>query len=88
MLGTRSCLHLDIIRKRAHCVQKVADPWTTGQQDQYLETVNFEYTAFIMIKDIFLANALTSSNLFKPVNLVLQITIKCNVDDFCYFSLN
>ena len=27
MLGTRSCLHLDIIRKLAHCVQKVADPW-------------------------------------------------------------
>ena len=28
MLGTRSCLHLDIIRKLAHCVQKVADPWS------------------------------------------------------------
>ena len=28
MLGTRSCLHLDIIRKLAHCVQKVADPCT------------------------------------------------------------
>ena len=30
MLGTRSCLHLDIIRKLAHCVQKVADPCATG----------------------------------------------------------
>ena len=26
MFGTRSCLHLDIILKMAHCIQKVADP--------------------------------------------------------------
>ena len=36
MLGTRSCLHLDIIRKLAHCVQKVADPWVRASGSQWV----------------------------------------------------
>ena len=39
MFGTRSCLHLDIIRKLAHCIQKVADPCSRRQiLDLFLET--------------------------------------------------
>ena len=46
LFGTRSCLYFDIIRKLAHCVQKVADPCCRVQNlKQFCAQLEAQYIA-------------------------------------------
>ena len=49
MFGTRSCLHLDIIRKLAHYVQKVADPCNTELNKLCVSTITCESTNNLLV---------------------------------------